>query len=122
MSSGFSSVADVNKRANMRRSQVLTLEKQLTASGVIVPRTALLQHIETEEGVGLPDAFVDAASESVLGANAPLWYQGTAGCRPLIEGPRLTSYSSRLGVRRVVVGHTPTPEREVVCVYRARSM
>jgi len=106
----------------MRRSQVLTLEKQLTASGVIVPRTALLQHIETEEGVGLPDAFVDAASESVLGANGPLWYQGTAGCRPLIEGPRLTSYSSRLGVRRVVVGHTPTPEREVVCVYRARSM
>ena len=84
----------------MRRSQVLTLEKQLTASGVIVPRTALLQHIETEEGVGLPDAFVDAASESVLGANGPLWYQGTAGCRPLIEGPRLTSYSSRLVTTR----------------------
>lgn len=44
---------------------------------------------------------------------SPLWYRGNVGCGPLIEQDRLSALLQGLGARRVVVGHTPTPRRQV---------
>ena len=45
----------------------------------------------------------------LLSDAGPLWYRGTARCHVLIEGDRLQRSLDRLAVRRVVIGHTPTP-------------
>ena len=50
----------------------------------------------------------------VFGAAGPAWYRGTVGCSPLIERDRLTAALDRLGVERIVVGHTPTPRARVL--------
>jgi len=46
--------------------------------------------------------------------SSPLWYRGTVGCSPLIERDRLRAEFASLGVERVVIGHTPTPNSNVL--------
>ncbi len=43
----------------------------------------------------------------------PTWYRGTATCNNLVEGDLLSSAFSKVGAKRVVMGHTSTITRQV---------
>lgn len=49
----------------------------------------------------------------LLDENGPLWYRGSAACHPLLEAPILDEQLATFGAARVVIGHTPTPNRRV---------
>lgn len=47
-------------------------------------------------------------------ADGPLWYRGNVYCVELVEQDRLDEVLDAIGAERVVIGHTPTPNREVL--------
>ena len=60
-------------------------------------------------------AAVRALQHSLLlDSDGPLWYRGNASCPELIEEYRLEAALAAIGADRVVVGHTPTPNRQVL--------
>jgi hypothetical protein len=44
----------------------------------------------------------------------PLWYRGNVVCSELIEADKLAGALEAIGATRVVIGHTPTPGRQVL--------
>jgi len=50
----------------------------------------------------------------VFDPDSPLWYRGTVGCSVLVERDRLGAAFATIGVQRVVIGHTPTPNAQVL--------
>ena len=50
----------------------------------------------------------------IAATDSPQWYRGTVGCSVLIEQDRLRAAFASLGVERVVIGHTPTPNAQVL--------
>ena len=44
----------------------------------------------------------------------PLWYRGNVVCSELIEADKLAGALEAIGANRVVIGHTPTPGRQVL--------
>lgn len=46
--------------------------------------------------------------------DGPLWYRGNVYCGPLIEADRLNAALASIGADRVVIGHTPTPDRRIL--------
>jgi hypothetical protein len=46
--------------------------------------------------------------------DGPLWYRGNVTCSGIIEEQRLEATLTAIGAERVVVGHTPTPNRRVL--------
>ncbi len=50
----------------------------------------------------------------VLSMDGPLWYRGNVACPEIIEGHRLDDALAAIDASRVVVGHTPTPNRKVL--------
>lgn len=57
--------------------------------------------------------FIDAGKEPLLGSLGPHWYRGSAACHGLIETPKVQQILQHLGGKRLVIGHTPTPDRRV---------
>ena len=55
------------------------------------------------------ESMIAADESATLGQDSPLWYRGTAICHETLEEPTITAALDRLGVERVVMGHTPTP-------------
>lgn len=53
-------------------------------------------------------------SADIHAQDSPLWYRGNVACSPLLEKTRLDAALSEIGAARVVIGHTPTPGREVL--------
>ena len=51
---------------------------------------------------------------SLISTDGPLWYRANIGCGGVIEEHRLDASLEAIGATRVVVGHTPTPTREVL--------
>ena len=47
-------------------------------------------------------------------SDGPLWYRGNIACGGIIEEARLDAALEAIGANRVVVGHTPTPNRRVL--------
>lgn len=47
-------------------------------------------------------------------SEGPLWYRGNIGCGELLEEHKLEAALDAIGAKRVVIGHTPTPTREVL--------
>lgn len=60
--------------------------------------------METDE-----QTHLDEPSARLLGPDGPLWYRGTAACHELLETERLQAALAALAVKRLVIGHTPTP-------------
>jgi len=52
-------------------------------------------------------------SEAVFTPAGPSWYRGQALCHAFTEDANLREALARLGVARVVEGHTPTPTRRI---------
>ena len=50
----------------------------------------------------------------------PLWYRGNVACSGIIEEHRLDAALQAIGAERVVVGHTPTPNRQVLQRFNGR--
>lgn len=50
----------------------------------------------------------------LLDTDGPLWYRRNATCPGIVESHRLEAALQAIGADRVVVGHTPTPNREVL--------
>jgi hypothetical protein len=50
----------------------------------------------------------------ILGVDGPLWYRSNVKCPGIIEEHRLDAALAAIGADRVVVGHTPTPNRKVL--------
>jgi len=44
----------------------------------------------------------------------PVWYRGNVGCSPLIEIDKLSAALAALGAERLVVGHSPSPNAQVM--------
>jgi len=54
------------------------------------------------------------ADSELFDADGPLWYRGNVSCGELTEEPRLMAALHAIGADRLVVGHTPTPNRQVL--------
>lgn len=57
--------------------------------------------------------FVELSKSPLHGPAGPTWYRGTATCNRLIEGDGLNIALSKVGAKRVVIGHTTTITRRV---------
>jgi Calcineurin-like phosphoesterase len=66
------------------------------------------------------DEFTELGDAAELSSEGPLWYRGDVYCKPLLEAATVTASLERLGARRAVVGHTPTPDRRVHTRYDGR--
>lgn len=97
----------------------------LTRAGVLLPTDS---HYDTE---AILNAYLPALDETpavldaiavvrrlgqseLFDSDGPLWYRGSVSCGELIEEHRLLATLAALGADRVVVGHTPTPNRRVL--------
>lgn len=116
---------EINARVRTGVARYLALREQLAERGVLpspdrrrdvaVARAAL-------EGASRDvkrqiDEFLALEAAPELGAQGPLWYRGSLYCKPLLEAPTLDAALAKLGVSRVVVGHTPTGARRVQTLY-----
>lgn len=54
------------------------------------------------------------AEAPIFASDGPLWFRGNIACGGLIEEQRLNETLQAIGATRVVVGHTPTPNRRVM--------
>ena len=59
-------------------------------------------------------ADVESLNDPLFSYQSPHWYRGHTYCNPLVEGDRIDAALAKLGASRVVVGHTPTPNRQVI--------
>lgn len=50
----------------------------------------------------------------LLAPDGPLWYRANANCQTIIEEGRLAAVLKAIDVDRLVVGHTPTPNRQIL--------
>ena len=99
--------------------------ERLYAAGVLLPTDNFHDHpaILARYMPGL-DASADLLQsiEAVKKLNGsrlhdldgPLWYRGNVVCSELIEADKLAGALEAIGADRVVIGHTPTPGRQVL--------
>ena len=97
----------------------------LHEDGVVLPTDNFYEHPDLLRK-RIADLEVDdpraAAYEQAIALNksrahdsdSPFWYRGNIACSPLAEIDRLGSALDTVGASRVVVGHTPTPTRQVL--------
>lgn len=69
---------------------------------------------ETPEVLAALDVAKRLGESDLFDSDGPLWYRGSVSCGALIEKHRLDAALAALGAERVVVGHTPTPNRRVL--------
>jgi hypothetical protein len=50
----------------------------------------------------------------LLSSSGPLWYRGSVACSEMVESHRLNAALAAIDAERVVVGHTPTPNLQVL--------
>ncbi len=56
----------------------------------------------------------ELGESAIFSSDGPLWYRGNVTCSGIIEEQRLEATLRAIGAERVVVGHTPTPNRRVL--------
>ena len=99
--------------------------KTLIDAGVLLPTDSFYDHEkivtnyvpaldETREVLDAIKAVQRLSDSAVLSSDGPLWYRGNVKCSALIEEHRLEDALESIGADRVVVGHTPTPNRKVL--------
>ncbi|HJR70764.1 MAG TPA: metallophosphoesterase, partial [Gammaproteobacteria bacterium] len=109
----------LNERVHANLARYFMLRDSLAARGVL---SAIDPRRDFESARALPptadaalraerDELLALADAAELGLDGPLWYRGSVYCKPLLEEPTLDAGLAALGVARVVVGHTPTPDR-----------
>ncbi len=97
----------------------------LQEAGVLLPTDNFYEHESIVNaylpGLSTPATTIKAANAIVkLGQSdlhaldGPLWYRGNANCSRLFEQDRLEQALAAIDAERVVIGHTPTPNRRVL--------
>lgn len=107
------SVAGANKRFRAQLKKAKRLGESLIRHEIIVPDSNLLNIEFDSADTGKPQLLQKVASDPLFGTTGPLWYRGNAACHPLLEQATLQRSLTKLGVDRVVIGHTPTLNREI---------
>ena len=110
------SLAEINETARRDLRTLLTEGQRLREEGVLAGEIDLLSatyEASDETLAALGAKFVSAADSKLLGAQGPLWYRGTAACHEVLENPGVTATLAALNAQKVVVGHTPTVNREI---------
>jgi hypothetical protein len=96
----------------------------LISAQLLLPTDSNREHVEilermssatvTEPAVREAMADVVRLNDPLFSYQSPHWYRGHTYCNPLVEGDRVQAALDKIGAKRVVVGHTPTPNREVI--------
>jgi hypothetical protein len=119
--------AELNAASRSNLMALLSLRAELEAEGVIepwqgvevsaerlAPRLAGGEWAKDRGGTAVRVArFIELAEHDLFSPQGVQWYRGTAACHHLLERPVLESVLRSWGARRVVVGHTPTPDRRI---------
>jgi hypothetical protein len=102
--------------------QVGILEK----AGLLLPTDSASEHLErltkAADSAGVRSTEVQdamqrlpaAAASDLHSPDGPLWYRGNVFCGELIEEDRLEDVLDAIDAERVVIGHTPTPNHQVL--------
>lgn len=99
--------------------EYVKLLEQMTADGLLDPTIDfydvpdVLAKVPEEEKSPVAARLLTLHESMIHDESSPLWYRGNVGCSPLIEQDRLSGVLKKFGVRRVVVGHTPTFQRRI---------
>jgi len=115
----------VNRGLKNELVEYINALQVLTNAGILLPTDG---HYDTESILSdfmpaldeAPDVLDAVARARRLGqsdlfdTDGPLWYRGSVSCGGLIEEYRLDAALEAIGADRVVVGHTPTPNRKVL--------
>lgn len=97
--------------------------QMLVDEGVLLPTDPNRKHFDILErinpsevaGPTVIEAIADISrlNDALFSYQSPHWYRGHTYCSELIEGDRIAPALEMIGASRVIVGHTPTPTREV---------
>jgi hypothetical protein len=68
----------------------------------------------TAETTAAVNAARKLGESSLHDSSGPLWYRGNVSCVRLVEEDRLLISLQAIGADRVVIGHTPTPDRRIL--------
>ncbi|MBT8111746.1 MAG: metallophosphoesterase [Gammaproteobacteria bacterium] len=121
----------VNGRLKSELANYVNALQVLTRADVLLPTDS---HYDTDAVLNayLPaldekPAVLDAIAvarrlgrSDLFDSDGPLWYRGSVSCGELIEEYRLLAALAALGADRVVVGHTPTPNRRILQRFEGR--
>ena len=114
----------VNKRLHADIENYVRQYSTLEAAGVLLPtdsardRETVLQAFQptdsvTADTLATIKSFQVLAESDLHAPDGPLWYRGNVYCGQLIELDRLQASLNALDADRVVIGHTPTSDREI---------
>jgi hypothetical protein len=121
--------AELNRRVSESLTRYLSVRSRLADAGVlpeadmgqdpVLARAAQKRYADEPDTTlgALLDEFVGLSEAPVLGADGPLWYRGAVMCQPILARPALDTALAQLGIARIVVGHTPTDDRQVHALY-----
>lgn len=96
----------------------------LIDEGVLLPTDPNREHVDIVDrvnpGTVKKPAIIEALADirrlndALFSYQSPHWYRGHTYCSELIEGDRIDAALKKIQANRVIVGHTPTPNREVL--------
>ena len=115
----------INSGLRKNLSTYVRAVETLIDANVLLPTDSFYEHErivtnyvpsldETREVLDAIKAVQRLSDSAVLSSDGPLWYRGNVKCSGLIEVHRLEDALESIGADRVVVGHTPTPNRKVL--------
>jgi hypothetical protein len=115
----------VNGRLIGEMREYLRHAEALFAEGVLLPTDNFHDHPAilsrymppldtTAEVLKSIEAVKQLNASSLHDLEGPLWYRGNVVCSALIEVDKLAGALEAIGANRVVIGHTPTPGRQVL--------
>ncbi len=101
-----------------RQLQLLIGRKLLLPTDPNRNHVALVKRIDPmlADGSTVTRAIADIRrlNDSLSSSQSPHWYRGHTYCSELVESDRLDAALQKIGADRVVIGHTPTANREVM--------
>lgn len=118
-------IAGVNDQLQKELVEFVKVLGTLTDAGVLLPTDSQYDYASILQGympsltenAGIRQAVAAAIrlnNSELLALDGPLWYRSNVQCPTIIEENRLLAALDAVGVDRLVVGHTPTPNREVL--------
>ena len=75
---------------------------------------------DTPEVLQAIDDGIRLLDSMLISTDGPLWYRNNTLCPGIVEEPKLEAALAAIDAKRVVIGHTPTPNRQVLKKYDGR--
>jgi hypothetical protein len=115
----------INKRLQGELAAYVTAVYRLMDAEILLPTDASYDLVdildrympkldEPQEILNAIAAVRQLADSDAISTAGPLWYRANVACNGIIEEHRLDAALAAIGAERVVVGHTPTPNRRVL--------